>query len=251
MNVNKIQKRLGWAKDKMDNRDFKFPILSKTQNLKVDLRSGCPGIYDQGDLGSCTSNAIAAAYEFDLKKFGNKDFVPSRLFIYYNERLMEGTVMSDSGAYIRDGIKSINTIGVCHETMWPYITSKFAVRPIASCFTDAKIHKSVLYRSVTRDLTQMKSALASGFPFTIGFLVYESFLNIGSNGIMTMPRSMERLLGGHAVLAVGYDDSKNSFICRNSWGLSWGDHGYFYMPYQYLTSVNLSSDFWVVTSITG
>lgn len=249
--MERIQKRLGWAKDKIDARDYKFPQLTPTPKAKFDLRPNDIPIFDQGELGSCTANAIAAAYEFDLKKNGFKLFVPSRLFIYYNERAMEGTINYDSGAYIRDGIKSINSIGACNESFWPYVTNKFRTQPTANCYTDAAKHKSVLYQQVTRDLVQMKSVLANGLPFTVGFLVFSSFLNINGTGIMTMPRVHEQILGGHAVLCVGYDDVKGTFIMRNSWGTGWGDHGYFYMPYQYLTTSSLSNDFWVINTITG
>jgi C1A family cysteine protease len=250
--MKQIKKRLGWVKDRPDHRDYIFPTLPKASAAKVDLRANDQPIYDQGDLGSCTANAIAAAYAFDLKKQSKPVFAPSRLFIYYNERVLENSVPYDAGAYIRDGIKSINVSGVCQETMWPYIQTKFASLPPKTCYTEAAKHKSVLYQRVTQTLDQMKAVLNSGLPFTVGFYVYYSFLAAGTNGgIVPMPSRYDQLLGGHAVLVVGYDDSTQRFIMRNSWGTSWGDKGYFYMPYAYLTNPTLSNDFWVVQTVTG
>lgn len=247
-------KRKGWVRDIPDQRDFKY-IASKSKKLQtsIDLRPGCPPVYDQGNLGSCTANAIAAALEFDRKKQSLQDFTPSRLFIYYNERVMEGTVKSDSGAAIRDGIKSVNNLGDCPEKSWPYNIKKFASKPSKSCYTNALKYKSVVYSSVSQDLFSMKSCLASGYPIVFGFTVYDSFESdtVAKNGIVPMPSKSEKTLGGHAVMAIGYDDAKQWFICRNSWGDSWGDKGYFYMPYAYLTNKNLSSDFWTIKTVLG
>ena len=102
-------------------------------------------------------------------------FVPSRLFIYYNERVIEGTVDEDSGAMIRDGIKSVAKQGAPHEKLWPYVIAKFRTRPSAPAYKDAARHPAVLYQRVTREIDQMKGCLASGYPFVFGFSVYESF----------------------------------------------------------------------------
>ncbi len=196
----------GWIPDLPDQRDYHYsaPIeMIGALPASVDLTSACPAIYDQGHLGSCTANAIAAAMQFDqLKQNLSTVFVPSRLFIYYDERAMEGTVDSDSGAMIRDG----------------------------------------------RNLNQMKGCLASGYPFVFGFTVYESFESeqVAKDGHAPMPKPGEQVLGGHAVLAVGYDDVNQWFIVRNSWGTGWGMQGYFTLPYAYLTNRGLASDFWTV-----
>jgi C1A family cysteine protease len=175
-------------------------------------------------------------------------FTPSRLFIYYNERAMEGTVNSDSGAQIRDGMKSVGSQGVCPEDMWPYIIANFADKPPDACYQAALQHKAILYQRVVRDLIQMKGCLASGYPFVFGFTVYESFESqqVAQTGHAPMPQHGEKVLGGHAVMAVGYDDANQWFIAHNSWGTSWGMQGYFTLPYAYFTSRNLSSDFWTV-----
>lgn len=251
-------KRYGWVPDTPDQRDHLYaaPVVQlKKLPPKVDLRPQCPKvIYDQGQLGSCTGNAIACAIQFDrLKQKRKPDFIPSRLFIYYNERDMEGTVASDSGAQIRDGIKSVSKLGDCPETEWPYDIGKFAIKPSANCFRDAVKYKAVLYQRVIQTLNQMKGCLASGYPFILGFSVYESFESeaVAKSGIVPMPTASEKQLGGHAVLAVGYDDKMQRVIVRNSWGNGWGMRGYFTMPYAYPTDSNLADDFWTIRVVAS
>jgi C1A family cysteine protease len=220
---------------------------------KVDLRSKCPKVYDQGELGSCTANAIAGAIEFDQMKQGNPKppFTSSRLFIYYNERAMEGTIESDSGAQIRDGIKSCAKQGACPESMWPYDIASFAETPPAPCYTTAARHLIKLYSRVPRVLNSMKGCLADGYPFTFGFTVYASFEGdeVAKTGIVPLPQPKEAVVGGHAVLAVGYIDAEQMFLVRNSWGPTWGRKGYFKMPYAYLTDADLSDDLWTIRLI--
>ncbi|MCW3474147.1 C1 family peptidase [Limobrevibacterium gyesilva] len=250
-----IQK-YGWIPDLPDMRDHMYsapmPTLA-TLPTSVDLRQQCPPVYDQGQLGSCTGNAIAGAIHFDrLKANQTPDFVPSRLFIYYNERVIEHTVSTDSGAMIRDGIKSVNKLGVCPETPdWPYDITKFAKKPPASAYTDAKRHQVVSYSRLLNTVQQMRGCLAAGYPFVFGFSVYASFESqqVAQTGVVPMPQPSEQQIGGHAVLAVGYDDTQQRFIVRNSWGTGWGMQGYFTMPYAYLTDNNLADDFWTVRMI--
>lgn len=247
---HKIQ-RYGWIPDLPDHRDqFYTAPMQYLQALppSVDLRPKCPPVYDQGQLGSCTANAIAGAIEFDLVKQSVQVYTPSRLFIYYNERAIEGTVDSDSGAMIRDGIKSVAQQGDCPETLWPYDITKFTEQPPTSCYQQAVQHRVVLYQRMVQDLNQMKGCLASGYPFVFGFTVYQSFEDdaVAQSGHAPMPAAGEQTLGGHAVGAVGYDDSQQWFICRNSWGSDWGMQGYFTLPYAYLTQASLSDDFWTI-----
>jgi C1A family cysteine protease len=167
----------GWQPDLPDYRDFLYTapraFLKKIPS-KVDLRKSCPQVYDQGALGSCTANAIGAAFEFELiKQDKAKDFMPARLFIYYNERVLEHTVNYDSGAEIRDGIKSIHKQGVCPEKMLPYDIKSFAVKPSSSCYKEALRHQLLSYHRVQRTEAQMKACLAEGYPFVFGFTVYE------------------------------------------------------------------------------
>src|SRR5437868_4277162 len=249
-------RRYGWIPDVPDQRDHLYSAPAQylmALPASTDLRKECPPVYNQGALGSCTANAIAGAIEFDGRKQKVSDFVPSRLSIYYNERLIEGTVPIDSGAMIRDGIKSVASDGVCPEPEWPYDITKFARKPTAKCYADAKLDRAVSYQSIIQDLNQMKGCLASGYPFVFGFTVYQSFESaaVRKSGHAPMPGWGERPVGGHAVMAVGYDDAKQWFLVRNSWGAGWGMKGYFTLPYTYLIQSALATDFWTIRLVSG
>jgi C1A family cysteine protease len=247
--------RFGWIPDLPDARDHLFSAPQAVLDdlpAKVDLRPGCPPVYDQGQLGSCTANAINAAFQYMQRAQKQKDFMPSRLFVYYNERVMLGTVDTDSGAMIRDGVKSVAKAGVCREEIWPYDITQFTVKPSRACYTEALRNQVLVYRRVLNsNLHQLQGALASGTPVIFGFSVYESFQgqDVARTGIVPLPPRGETLLGGHAVLAVGYDDATQRFLVRNSWGEGWGDKGYCYMPYGYLTDPGLAQDFWAIYAV--
>jgi C1A family cysteine protease len=263
----------GWVPDIPDQRDYLLSAVLKVPAKlpgKVDLRPLCSKVEDQGQLGSCTANALAGALEFlerkdnaiglsspeweTLQKLGKAERpdlkrrlpsgsrVPyldfSRLFIYYNERVLEHTINSDSGAMIRDGIKTLAKQGACSEKSWPYEVARFKSRPAATCYQEALQHQITSYRRILT-LDQMRTCLAEGFPFVFGFTVYESFetQEVARTGIVNLPKPQEQVLGGHAVLGVGYDDSSQRFLVRNSWGT---------LPYKYLSNRNLSDDFWTI-----
>lgn len=257
MTTQRKIKRFGWIKDHLDHRDFKLAVPSVDSPIlkpSVDLRTSgfLPPVYDQGQLGSCTANAIGAAVDFRRKKQGEIFITPSRLFIYYNERAIEGTIGQDDGAEIRDGIKSVASLGVCPEVEWTYDDgpTKFAQRPSVKCFADALTHKALKYLSVNQSAYSIKSCLDTmGCPVVYGMSVFESFESdaVASSGIITMPGHNDAPIGGHAVLIVGYDDKSQMFTVRNSWGTNWGQAGYFKIPYAYLLNPNLASDFWVIT----
>ena len=246
----------GWVPDLPDQRDHLYaaPVVHLAAlPPTVDLRPHCPPVYDQGQLGSCTANGIGALLQFDrMKQKLTPNFIPSRLFIYYNERVMEHTVHSDSGAQIRDGIKSVAQKGDCPESEWPYDIARFADKPSARCYQDALKDRAVQYQRVVQSISQMKGCLASGYPFVFGFTVYDSFEtpHVAQTGTVPMPAAGEQVLGGHCVAAVGYDDGHQRFLVRNSWGNGWGMHGYCTMPYAYLGDANLASDFWTVRLVS-
>ena len=255
----------GWRPQLPDARDKVYAPRLKAVPPEYDLRPSMPPVYDQGQLGSCTGNAIAGAMEYERDRQGLSDFVPSRLFVYYNERALEGTVSTDSGAVIRDGIKVVNTQGVCPETLWPYDIGMFAVKPPTRCYVAATKDTAVQYEAI-QTLGDLKDAIASNLSVVFGFTVYQSFESqaVAQTGVMPLPDTRhEKVVGGHAVVAVGYSDPKGQIIVRNSWGASWGDQGYFYMPYEYLTGSkvsadsspishkNLASDFWAIQMVSS
>lgn len=244
--------RFHWKKDKPDSRDYLYASTPVRISSSVDLRPWCTLIENQGNLGSCTGQAIAGAIEY-LNKRANKQNDISRLFIYYYERALIGTVNYDSGAYIRDGIKVVYGRGAPVENLWPYQINRFAVEPSQVAQADAGLRKVTLYERIT-SLDGCINALANGFPITVGFLVYSSFMSstVARTGMMPYPNvRRERLLGGHAVLLVGYNNRTKRFIARNSWGTTWGDRGYFYMPYEVISNRSMSDDFWVIRTVNN
>ena len=243
---------LQWKPDKLDVRDYKYTLTLKTSPNIVDLRTYCSPIENQGSLGSCTGQAIAGAIEL-LNKRNRKPTDVSRLFIYYYERLLIGTVNYDSGAYIRDGIKATNKYGASLERFWPYNISKFKQEPILEAKNDALRRKVSRYERV-ENFDGCIDALSNGYPVVMGFSVYSSFMTttVARTGIMPFPNTRrESLLGGHAVLIVGYDKTRNVFIVRNSWGTGWGDNGYFYMPFDVVRTTGMSSDYWIIKEVNN
>ena len=243
-----------WTADKPDQN---YPVYSIAAPAKlptsVDLRNFASPIDDQGTLGSCTGNALAGAIDLLDNKLAHKSLRVSRLFIYYQERAMENDIPQDAGARISDGVTACSQTGVCLESIWPYTVSQFAVKPNQAAYADAA-HRKITGASKCADITAIKTALANGSPVVGGFMVYASFETaaVARTGLMPIPNvTREQCLGGHAVCFVGYNDSKSWFIVRNSWGTSWGDKGYFYMPYQIITTPNMASDFWAITNVTN
>lgn len=215
----------------------------------VDLSPQCPPVYDQLTLGSCTANAIAAALQFEqMQRTGPTLNPPSRLFIYWNERSMEGTTNQDAGAFGGDGITSLETLGVPDETLWPYDVTQFAVQPDTQAFVAAPAYK-VLQREVIATLQEIKQALNDKHLVIFGISLYESFesLAVAQTGIVPDPQPSEGFLGGHEMTIVGYDDSTGRFKVRNSWSAAWGKSGYCWISFNYMVSAG--SDFEVITQI--
>jgi C1A family cysteine protease len=246
--VNRIG--LGWLPDLPDYRDKLYSAISKapiTLPASVDLRQLCSPVENQGKIGSCTANALVGALEFLEKKDKRKYINLSRLFVYYNERVIEHSVKEDAGAIIRDGIKTLVKQGVCSETKWPYKKSNLFSKPVAACYSEALDHQVASYHRIL-SLDEMRQCLAEGYPFVFGFTVYSGFFSdeVTKTGVLNMPKPDETYEGGHAVVAVGYNDTQKTFLVRNSWGKSWGMEGYFTMPYEYLSSRDYSDDFWTI-----
>jgi len=270
---SKISRRYGWKRDLPDCRDYIMEFAERpTKSTKIDLRDKCPPIYDQGKLDSCTSQAIAAAFFFDKQQqqqqqqqlqsqlpeqggYGGSqqsDFQPSRLYIYYNERMIQGTIDYDYGASIRDTMKAINRWGVCNEKIWPYDVDNFNNRPTDECYFDAINHCAIRYHRVKQRSLQLKSALDSGYPVVFGISVYDSMESpdVAQTGNVPMPEPSDKLLGGQVILLIGYDDERRVWIFRNSWGTEWGENGYGTLPYKYLAPKNmLTSDFWIMEKV--
>ena len=252
-----IPSKFGWQPDVPDYRDHmyvvKAPVVQAQLPVSCDLRPQCPPVLDQGDLGSCTANAIANAHRFEQMKQKEKDFAVSRLFVYYNERKIEGSVNSDSGAQIRDGFKTIAADGVCPETLWPYDIAKFAQQPSSAAYVEALNHQAVKYQRLDDpsvgplDQAIKHSIAVDGVPAVFGFSVFSNMQSqyVARTGDLGMPGKRDRSLGGHAVLLVGYD-AKGAWV-MNSWGTGWGLKGFFHMPWAYVLNQNLACDFWQIT----
>jgi C1A family cysteine protease len=232
--------------DNPDSRDFYY----EKNDLKelpafVDLKNLCSPVENQGQIGSCTANALVGNLEF-LENKNKSNYVDlSRLFIYYNERFVENTVAQDAGATLRDGIKVLKNYGVCTEKIWPYEEKPLLLKPSATAYDAALDNRVSRYERLT-DLHEFRDCLSQGFPFVFGIEVFDSIESpeVAESGFIPMPRVYETKLGGHALLAVGYDDKKELLIIRNSWGTNWGVNGYGWIPYDYLRTYG--ADFWVV-----
>jgi len=246
-----MRERLGIHPDIHDHRDFMFDPPDRARRhapLSVDLRPHCPPVFDQSRLNACSANAIASLIWYDEFAAGRlHTSAPSRLFIYYNERAAENLVARNAPVSLRDGYRSVIRHGVCREERWPYRIERFARRPPPRCYREAKDLRALSYLRIRREISFMRACLAIGRPFTVAIAVYESFMRpaVRKAGIIPLPRRGERLLGGHALLVVGYEQRQRHFIVRNSWGVHWGIAGYAHMPDAYLEHPRLAWDAWM------
>lgn len=246
--------KYGWKPDIPDARDLKYglvfaPKADEVLPSKVDLRKWCSPIENQLSANSCVGNGLVGDLEFLMIK-DQKNFIDlSRLFAYYNARLLDGSQKTDSGATIRNGIKALAKLGICSEKVWPYDLTKVTKPPAIKAYKEGLKYRITQY-SRLNTVDEMRHCLASGYGFVGGIAVYDSFESneVAKTGMIPMPDlSKERCLGGHCVDFFGYDDSTKLFIGRNSWGTEWGDKGYFYIPYDYLGNRDLSDDFWYIS----
>jgi C1A family cysteine protease len=244
-------KRYGWKPDIPDHRDRRLQLAPhETTGLprQYSLRNWMPPVTRQKRIGSCTAHAVAGLLGYRERTDTNQArcLVPSPLYIYYNTRRLEDTTAFDSGASIRDAVKSLVEYGICEEGLWPYDEDQFTVRPSAAAYAQAKQYKLVEYSRVGQSLADLKGCLFRGDPVAFGFTVYDAFENAAtaSSGLVNLPGPGEKPRGGHAVLLVGYDDATGRFEVRNSYGSAWGDRGYFTIPYLYVLNPDLADDLW-------
>jgi C1A family cysteine protease len=260
------QHGMGWIKSKPDPRDMTHPkvlafwqsfVPAETLPTSVDLRSGCVPVMDQGSLGSCTACAADALCGYRLIKEGHNIFQGSRLATYFWTRLAEGSPNEDSGAEIRDTIKTIADYGLADEKLWPYDISKFTTKPTQNVVTDAAQRKAITYvlidqpgMSSAEIINAMKQQLAAGNTMEFGTYCYQSIFSIGPDGMIAPPKKNETPIGGHALHIVGFSDDKKAFLLQNSWGLEWGDKGFGWLPYSYFETGYQgqpdASDVWVI-----
>ena len=268
---------MGWLPDYPDFRDYTVEhdsvnaMLAKVGAAKplkaglpvtADLRPWCPPIENQGSLGSCTANAGVAMVEYFERRAFGKHVDASRLFLYKATRNMLHWT-GDTGAFLRSTMGAMSIFGVPPEEYWPYIEADYEKEPSAFCYAFAQNYQSISYYRLdpsgtikTTLLSQIKTNLAGGLPSMFGFTVYNSYTQGSTTGKLPYPTSGEKIVGGHAIIAVGYDDNmkiknanpgavetKGALLIRNSWGTGWGMAGYGWLPYDYVLK-GLATDWW-------
>jgi C1A family cysteine protease len=216
--------------------------------MTFDLSTKMDFIYDQGSIGSCVSNSACW-----ILRFHKMAIMPSRLYHYYYCRLFDyqqgdNRPNIDDGTTVQQSFRVLNKKGVCTENLYPYITSKQGLQPPKTLDKNASFNRVIQYAPVQQNIQSMKNLLKLGYPFSFGILVYQSFMTnaVTRKGLVPMPQSGERILGGHALTAVGYDDNTQMIKFVNSWGRGWGNRGYGFIPYAYLENGSLSGDFWTM-----
>lgn len=241
--TSKLGKKYGIKISHIPNLNICYFSANSNIPSMVDLRKNFPAAYDQGNLGSCTANAICGVISYE-----NSNFMGSRLFLYYNEQKSENNFQDDAKTELSDGINVLANYGICPESMWSYNESKFATKPPNNCYDVASTNKFMKIKQITNDLKNMKTVLSYAYPFVVGIAIYESFESdqVAKTGVVSMPQIDETCLGGQTVVCVGYDDNRQVWIMRNSWGTNWGDNGYFYLPYKYLFNKILATDLWII-----
>jgi len=252
--VRRLKPAYGTHPDLPDHRDLHHEVprqLRRRLPPRIDMRPG-PPIYYQGALNSCTANALAAAMWFDELKEGLRGVSsPSRLFIYYNERARLGRIGANIPVSLRDGYNAVENLGACPEAMWPYRVGAFARKPGVACYRAGRTRRVTTYHRIRRELGPLRACLAEGYPFTLAITVYQSFESaaVARTGRVPIPKHGEPVMGGHAMLAMGYDDRLAGFIVRNSFGADWGNAGHCLLPYDYVMRTDLAWDFWTARHV--
>jgi C1A family cysteine protease len=259
----KKENKYTWVKDNItDELKAQRPWLTPkhiTKKVKqnvnfVDLSTSSymPPVLDQGNLGTCAEFSSLSAFIYLARKQGLQiENMLSPLFLYFNVRFKEGTVSSDSGSQLSDVMFCLKQQGVCNSSLWPYNINKFRDKPPTSCYADGKKHTLINFHKIHQTMENIKNTLIQGLTIVFGFVVYSSFESNYTlqTGKMVMPRKGEKILGGHAVEIVGFNDRTQFIKFKNSWGDKLGDKGYFYMPYSYVLNPNYCSDFYVMETV--
>lgn len=249
-----MKRRYGWRPDLPDHRDDVFgvaPHLFLDLPALLDLRPDCPPVYDQLDTQSCTGNAGAFLVHFDLLREHGISAAPSRLFPYYNARLLEEAEDVDGGASFRDIFRGLAQKGICSEERWPFDPDKVTTRPSDEAYADAAQMLISKYSRVFQSADLIRVILSQGLPVGCGISVYESLESdqVASSGVIPLPGPDESRLGGHAIALVGADHKRQMFFVRNSWGDRWGMDGYAEIPYPYILRHDLARDFWMIQTV--
>ena len=262
---------MGWERDLPDFRDCHGAsaeiekILDKSRALKaarkklpasIDLSKWCSPVENQGEIGSCTANAGVGLMEYYQRRAHGQHLDGSRLFLYKATRQLLGW-KGDDGAYLRSTMKAMVLFGIPPERTWPYKEADFNLEPPAFCYAYAQSYRAMRYyrldppgTSTSTLLKNIRTSLAAGLPSMFGFTVYSSIPAIGEkNGDIPFPNTSDKPEGGHAVIAIGYDDARKigshrgALKIRNSWGKEWGEKGYGWLPYAYVENEQ-ADDFW-------
>ncbi len=268
MSIPQNKRILNWVRNTIPatpDKQLQYKLSAKQPVIDLTTKKKFPPIYDQGYIGACTANVFALAFYFILlnnKEYSNflnkTNFEPSRLWLYYQQRLIEGNLETDAGAQLYSGIIVLKTKGLCSERLYPYIQTKYKESPELYTYIEAINYKLDDYRILKQNLNDMKASIQLGNPFFFGIYLFKSksqekpdidLITKEKNWILPYPTYNDDYVGGHAITAVGYDDDKKLMKIRNSWGENWGDKGHFYLPYEYILDSDFCADFYVISSV--
>jgi C1A family cysteine protease len=239
--------KFGYLKDLTDQRDkiYSAPRIT-TAPSSVSLLQYCAPVENQTTTSSCTAHGLVGNLEMLEKKNNTNFYDISRLFVYYNTRMLSGIEDNDGGAYIRDGIKSLVKYGYCSEKLWKYEENKVNEKPDRKSYNEAKRHLIKEYSRIL-NINDIIKCIASGYPVVFGISLYESFESekVSKTEKISIPKTNESVIGRHCMLIVGYDMETKLFIVRNSWGTGWGNKRYCEIPFEYMEQAD---DMWTIRS---